>query len=871
MHSSQKPHYPKFKDGIINAVIYMNIQDNCTILAPANYHLPLYQEIINEKKDCLGIQVLTLSTWLSSFYHGQTKSDIEILYLYKNALETISNTNAFYSSIEDYDFLKACLNFIKMAKTFQIHEFPNSTQKEKDLHEILDCLYPIEMKEDQSKGVKENISDLSNLYILKKEYSLIDMYWIQTLLDNGARWLGEKNIETTHYISCVNPRKQMEVIADEILEKGYSAESIFIALNDTNNQDILLHVLDAHKIPYTLLSQDRTSSIYNEWLLYLYWMYKKDLESFLKMIQVLYPKDDYVYSYFSLFPERFEMVKPFLDSIKYEANEIIDEHQFNQYKQLEEKTFTWIQKHSFLWNELDFTEMGKVIQNLHMNPTLDDLSIFNACVNLIQESKEYIHDSSDLSILMEVLKHSSITFATSTIQGVLIGSRQDITALRPIVFLADTYAAKFPALTLQSGIFDESYVSNTKLPNLESRIQSQQEQIFDCLSLAQSLYVLYPQSDCQGKNNEQSLEMKNWIQKEPVFKTICDSFVWDEPNIDFDEKLAKEIFIKDNKFNGSISRLENYARCPFSHALKYGLHLKEKKDITDIRIRGSILHHILETIAKKKGKNYIDVSKDEIRNYVEDEFRFVRKIFYTKENYFLSQIEEITDKLALIFTQLKNFESNWNMSIAKQEYKFKYSYPWDNFTIELSGSIDRIDESQTSFCVFDYKSSDKDISMKDFESGLSLQLATYTLAYEKESQKRPLGCFYIALKAQPISYEFGKLSYRKKIPEAIESEEDDFKLQFDTNRKLKGWQLDDLSNYCQEHKTYFANKKDKPSKDTLEKNWQEIIDSLLSDITSGKALPQHHKDACKYCAYKTICRNTAKEIELTSRIEKEEA
>ena len=163
----------------------IQIPDNSTILAPANLHLSLYKEILKQKKDCLGIQVLTLSSWLSSFYHGQNKSDIEILYLYKDALKNVSLSNAFYSSKEDYDFLNACLDFIKMAKTYQIHDFPCSNQKEKDLHEILNLLYPIQLKEDQTQDVLSSLPDLENIYILKKEYSQLDSYWIQVLIDHG--------------------------------------------------------------------------------------------------------------------------------------------------------------------------------------------------------------------------------------------------------------------------------------------------------------------------------------------------------------------------------------------------------------------------------------------------------------------------------------------------------------------------------------------------------------------------------------------------------------------------------------------------------------------------------------------------------------
>ncbi len=846
------------------------IPDSGTILAPSNLHLPLYQEILKQQSNCTNIQVLSLSSWLSSFYSGQAKSELEILYLYKEALENLSYQNAFYSSIEDYDFLKACLSFIKLAKTYQIHEFPASTQKEKDLYEILELLLPIQIQEDQTKEVKENLPLLENIYILKKEYSLIDQYWIDILMKHGAKWLGESQIESKNYYSCTNTRKQMEIIANTIVDNSYHAEDCFVAINDIKEQNALVQVFSAHNIPYTLLSQYHPSHILDEWISYLEWMYKKDLSSFLNFVQTFYPKEDEVYQYFSLFPDSFKSQKPVLKHLEYEQNEIIQEFQFEFYKKLEEKTFQWIQEHSFLWNDLDFIEIGKFIQDQHENITYEDLTCFNDCMNIIQNCHEYIQSPYDLCLLIQQLKHSSSLQPTKNLQGVLIGSRKDICALRSIVFMTGIHASNFPSLNLQSGIFDESYVAKTSLPNLEYRISTQQNQIFDCLSLAKTLYVLYPQNDYQGKTNEPSLEMNNWMETKATFKAVVDSFTWDEINMDLNEKGAKDLFFKDNHFKGSISRLENYARCPFSHALKYGLYLQEKTDITDIRVRGGILHHILEIIAKDKGKEYTNVSSEEISQYVHNEFQFARKVFYTKENYFLSQIEEIKNKLELIFEQLKNFEDQWHMSISKQEYKFSYSFPWKEYSIDFYGYIDRIDESSTSFCIFDYKSSDKDISFKDFESGLSLQLATYTLAYEKESQLIPVGCFYIALQAQPISYDYGKISYRKKIPEATPYEENEMYEQFSTNRKLKGWSFNDLSIYSDDSKKYFTNKRDTPKKEKLEKDWEEIVNHLLEDISSGKGQPFHQKEACKYCSYTNICRNAAKEVEKTSYLETEE-
>lgn len=847
----------------------IQIPDNSTILAPATLHLSLYKEILKQKKDCLGIQVLTLSSWLSSFYHGQPKSDIELLYLYKDALKNISVQNAFYSSKEDYDFLNACLDFIKMAKTYQIHDFPCSTQKEKDLNEILNLLYPIEIKEDQTKNVLSKLPDLENIYILKKEYSQLDNYWIQTLIYHGAKWLGEKQLLNTHYYSVANARKQMEVIANLIIENNYTADDIFIALNNANDENVLTQILSAHKIPFTTMQEVHTTSIYNEWISYLTWAKDMDLKSFINLVQILYPNEDYLIQYYTLFPEQFLKFEPHLSILSYEENEIIDSYQFTSYQRLEQQTLEWIQNHAFLFNDLDFIQIAKHIQNLHEQVTREDLNAFNEVISLVQDIHTYIHSTNDLSILIHQIQNLSANQKASFIEGILIGSRQDVTFLRPIVFLTGTNANSFPSLKLHSGIFDEAYVKNTALPDLETRIQHQQTQIFDCLSLCETLYVLYPQSDYQGKNYEPSSEIENWLKTKSTFITTPDSFNWITPNIDLDDKTAKSIFFKDTHFKGSISRLESYARCPFSHALKYGLYLREKEDITDIRIRGSILHHVLEVISKEKS-DYTSLSKEEIHDYVEKEFSFAKKVLLQQVTWFNSQIEEITEKLVLIFEQLHNFESNWHMSIDKQEHKFSYSYPWNEFTIDLYGYIDRIDSSNTSFCIFDYKSSDKDIKLTEFESGLSLQLATYTLAYEKESHLIPVGCFYIALKTTPEALTYGKLNYRKKIPELSVTDEKDILDAFEVNRRLKGWHFSDASIYCDNTKQYLPTKRDNPSLETIKDEWTQVVDSLLEDISSGQALPNHVADACKYCAYRSICRNLANEVEPKLRVEKEE-
>lgn len=91
--------------------------------------------------------------------------------------------------------------------------------------------------------------------------------------------------------------------------------------------------------------------------------------------------------------------------------------------------------------------------------------------------------------------------------------------------------------------------------------------------------------------------------------------------------------------------------------------LKEKEDITDIRIRGSILHHVLEMISKDK-QDYTSFIQRRNLSICKKKNLLSQKIRLQQVTWFNSQIEEITDKLVLIFEQLHSFETNWHMNIG---------------------------------------------------------------------------------------------------------------------------------------------------------------------------------------------------------------
>ena len=216
------------------------------------------------------------------------------------------------------------------------------------------------------------------------------------------------------------------------------------------------------------------------------------------------------------------------------------------------------------------------------------------------------------------------------------------------------------------------------------------------------------------------------------------------------------------------------------------------------------------------------------------------------------------------------FEKEWHMTTHAQECKVSMSLMWNDTPVLLYGYIDRIDASQTSFMIFDYKTGKRTFALSDFESGQALQLITYTVMYESMHHQLPVGCFYISLNTSLQDASACKINYRKKFPEIEETSWEELSEQALESRSFAGVRFQDLSIYADEP-SRFGTKRDKAlSFETIQAQWQTILFDLLRDIQSGNIQPAHTKDACTYCAYRSICRNSAQEVKKTSRLEKED-
>ncbi len=836
-----------------------------TIIAPTSLHLPLYQKLLKENKHYLSLQVLSLSSFLNAYF-PKKESNIKILYTYKEALASISKSNDFYKNINDANFLRDCLHFMKLAKTYKITNWPTHTNKEKDLKEILEILQTIPLAEDFTPS----FSSLKDVYILRCPYSGWNHLWIEQLIQAGAQWLDCEVESTIDYVAMSTSRKQAQWIAETIVEKNWNADDIFISCCDSKDPLVLEQMFNTYQIPYTILKDQKTNPICLQWACALRWIQEQTKKSFLNLVKAFEPKANYFENYLTLFPEAFPSFM--IDHPDYEKNNFLDEKEWEQILNFEKKTKEWLNTHSIQWDFNSWKEIATFIQEYNQ-PTKENLACMQKIQLLCSDAIPHIHSKEDLSILIHQIENLTQVNTAASIHGVVIGSLKELSNIRPIVFLTSANASNYPQLEKESGIFDETYLMDIPFPSLNQRLNLQKEGLKASLKTIEHLIVSLPQADYQGKKYENSVEMDRFIGNKPGFVTIEESDIYTQPSFSLSKEKAQSLFLKEGKIYGSVSSFEKYVHCPLSYFLDKGLHLKEQKDWSDLSIRGSILHEILESMVNDHQEDYVLCTKDEIKRYIEKEYTWFEQAFPSQKEWVASQKDALLINLINIFNQLKTFQKQWHMPIHEQEKRLTYELEWDDYIISLVGYIDRIDESDTSFVIFDYKSGDKKLIYKEFQQGLSLQLVTYAIAYEKESHKIPLGNYYISLRKKPEEQSAIKLNYQGKKNNWIPLEVDSFEEKYQIGDKFKGWNYGDLGIYSDEEKQFFklsSKKSPSPSFEQAKEQWKEIIGSISEDILSGNILPEHQKDGCKYCTYQQICRNAKQEVEKELRVKGEE-
>ncbi len=191
-------------------------------------------------------------------------------------------------------------------------------------------------------------------------------------------------------------------------------------------------------------------------------------------------------------------------------------------------------------------------------------------------------------------------------------------------------------------------------------------------------------------------------------------------------ETLKLLLKRNNTLSGA--KIETYNLCPFRYFLNYLLKLDDFSDNIFTFI-GNVIHKSLELRLTNKDFKIIEILKQ--YNFPENEeykFRLFSEIV-------IENVEVITE----IVTQFEN------SSLFKKIYtETKINQKFDELFF-LSGYIDKvmIDEEKNYLLVVDYKYSDKDFTLDEFNKGYKLQLPFYLLACQDMfPEKEPIGLLY---------------------------------------------------------------------------------------------------------------------------------
>ena len=389
-------------------------------------------------------------------------------------------------------------------------------------------------------------------------------------------------------------------------------------------------------------------------------------------------------------------------------------------------------------------------------------------------------------------------------------------------------------------------------------------------------------------NNKQFLEKIEHI-KEGIFKI-------ENTNDDYINKQLLDKVYEDNTILSSVSKLEEFKKCPFSYFLKYTLNIKERDtNILDYLKLGNIYHNILEDFSNKILKENVDIeniSEQEIYLLVDNIVDNICKsddlisMFEAsaKYKYYINRIKKIVGMSAnAIIKQIKDgsfipkyFEINFdNINKNSKVYNNIKIDLQNNYQMILKGKIDRVDklyiDDKEYIKILDYKSSDKKLSIDKVYYGLQLQILMYLDTFIKIEENMlnkeilPAGAFYFQVKEDMVEGDYNKEKFQSKFDlKGIVAKDENVIKGFnknEDNKKIKGVSSTDVISM-------------EEFKDLLLLS-NIVTKEIGNDIITGniKVYPYRYKGdtGCEYCNYKDICNfeilnkkekyNTLKEIE----------
>ena len=303
----------------------------------------------------------------------------------------------------------------------------------------------------------------------------------------------------------------------------------------------------------------------------------------------------------------------------------------------------------------------------------------------------------------------------------------------------------------------------------------------------------YRDGQLQDEENAQFLELYRWFasskDNQETLRRFMDAafFVYEQQGIS--HAVAKALY--GEILSGSVTRLEQYAACAYSHFLRYGLELLERKRFelasSDI---GTLFHESIDLCFRRVKEKQYDwhTMTNETRDMLVEECVAAVTENYgntilgssARNRYLAQRVEQITKRTVwALQQQIKKgdfipagFEVSFSAADNLSAMKIALS---ESEALHLRGRIDRMDVCEDGGKVYvkiiDYKSGSTSFDLLALYYGLQLQLVVYMDAvtemaqhYYPDKEVVPAGILYYNI-ADPLAEKKGQPD-----PEKIDAE-----------------------------------------------------------------------------------------------------
>ena len=371
------------------------------------------------------------------------------------------------------------------------------------------------------------------------------------------------------------------------------------------------------------------------------------------------------------------------------------------------------------------------------------------------KEKIYIQKFYLYLILTKPTNQVYLTYSTSNADG---------DSARPSYLIAEM-TKLFPALHVQSVPTEISRKEFAPQSGMSSLIEGLQQRENGLSAEWQELYTWYKKQE-------------EWDEK---IERILDATFYEKPEHRLTKETAKQLYgdILDN----SVSRLEKFSKCAYSHFLAYGLNLREREEYQFQGLDfGTLFHSAIEKFSRKLEKSqwsWNDLPEEPQEDFIqqsvdESVVDYGNSILYSsaRNEYMILRLKRLLRRTVWAMRQQlekgdfvpKGYEVAFNYLKGLQISNIDLG---EGRKLRLNGKIDRVDlcedEDNVYVKIVDYKTDATAFDWGELCYGLQVQLFVYMrvameLQAKESSGKKivPAGALYYGA-VDPMVSDYGNL------------------------------------------------------------------------------------------------------------------